>query len=304
MLRKAIAWLPGMIPGIVTAATGVGGSILCVFMSGSIENHGWKTAMMSIAILVAVTAVVMFLTVRNRPDDMGLRPYGYGCSTQAKQRKRQNDHWLGYTSQEIYRKPTFYLMILSTLLACICAYCSFNVLVPHLQDCGLTASEAASMQSIMLLGLTLSKVVCGSLCDVIGSKAVTLLCLICSTVSLFLLTFVDSYLSATVAVIVFAFALPLTSVTVPLLGSALFGYRTQNTTSGVFLAMVPAASMIITPIANASYDRLGSYNPIFRFVVVCSFGVIALYLLMFTMASRDRKRYEQASSEAAQETPM
>ena len=58
------------------------------------------------------------------------------------------------------------------------------------------------------------------------------------------------------------------------------------------MALIPASSVITTPIVNAIYDRLGSYNPIFRVSAVLALVTTGLMVLLFIMANRDRKQYE------------
>ena len=68
----------GMVLGCVSAATGLGGSAFCLLISGIIESNGWQGAFLCCAALYSVMAVVLFAVVRNRPEDMGLKPYGEG----------------------------------------------------------------------------------------------------------------------------------------------------------------------------------------------------------------------------------
>jgi hypothetical protein len=97
---------------------------------------------------------------------------------------------------------------------------------------------------------------------------------------------------AVAAVVAFSVALVLTTITVPLLSSALFGYHAQGAIIGIFMALVPAASVITNPVVNMFYDRIGSYTPIFRVFAAIALAVTGLMVLLFVLAGRDRKKFE------------
>lgn len=282
----------GLILGLVTASTGLGGSLFSMVLSRVIETGGWRYSYWLSAVLVAAVALLLFLLSRNRPADMGLRPFGEGTSHGKKPKKETGDHWAGYEAKDIYRKPTFYLMILVVFLSCSCAYVAFSVVAPHLQDRGMSAQEAAAVQSVMLLALAAAKFICGALSDYLGAKTINLLCMLCTVLGLWMLAEVTGVPMAIASAVVFSIALVLTSITVPLLSSALFGYHSQGAIIGIFMALVPGASVITNPIVNALYDRIGSYSPIFRVAAVIALGVTGLMVLLFILAGRDRKKYE------------
>ncbi len=287
----------GLILGLVAAATGLGGSLLSLILSHRIEAVGWRGSYYLSAILIAATAFLIFLFIRNHPSSMGLLPYGSGNHHGKKPKKETRDHWYGYEPKDVFRKPTFYLAIIVVFLSDVCLYAAYMVVVPHLQDCDMTASQAASIQSILMLGLAASKLVCGFLSDHIGIKITNTLCMICCVLGLILLTCVNGYAIAIAAVLIFSLGLVMLSVTIPLLSSALFGYHPQGSIVGIFMALPAAASMIILPVVNAIYDRIGSYKPIFLTAAAVGVVTLGLMLLLFVLAGRDRKKYETTHPE-------
>ena len=282
----------GLILGLVTAASGLGGSLFSIILSHQIEASGWRSGYYLSAVLIVITAVVLFLVARNRPANIGLFPFGSGSHHGKKPKKETKDHWYGYEPQDVLRKPTFYLTAIVVFLFSSCVYAVYQVIVPHYQDCNMNATEAASVQSILLLSLAVSKLVCGILSDHIGIKATTALCVICTIVGTILLTVVDGFVMAVIASVVFSIGLVLVSVPIPLLSAALFGYHPQGSIMGILMALPYAASMATMPIVNSIYDRIGSYNPIFGVVAILGAGTLALTVLLFILAGRDRKKYE------------
>jgi len=287
----------GLVLGLITAATGLGGSVFSIILSNRIESTGWRACCYLCTVLIAVTAILLFLLVRNRPADIDLLPYGKGNRYNKKPKKDSRDHWYGYEPKDVFRKPTFYLMAVVVFLSGICVYAAYLVLVPHLQDCGMSAPQAATVQSVLLLALAVSKLVCGLLSDQFGIKATTVLCMVCSILGLVLLTFVDGYFVAVLAVLIFSMGLVIVSVPIPLLSSALFGYHPQGSIIGIFMALVPASSMIILPVVNTIYDHIGSYKPIFLTVSVVGVATLGLTVFLFLLAKRDRVRFESSHPE-------
>lgn len=292
----------GMILGFVTASTGLGGSLFSIILTKVIENGSWRHSYFLCAALTGTVAVLIFLLARNRPEDMGLMPFGAATGGhKAKARKASRDHWAGFEAKDVMRKPTFYLTMVVVFFSCICTYAAFSVIMPHFQDCGMSAEDAASAQSIMLLSLAAAKFICGSLSDVLGAKFINMLCMICSTAGLVMLTLVNGMPMAIAACVVFSVGTVMTTITIPLLSASLFGYKPQGAIIGILMALVPAASVVTSPIVNALYDRIGSYNPIFLGTAVIGAIVTGLMIPLFVMTSRDRKQLESSQIEESEE---
>lgn len=298
--RLVGAWFhrhQGAVLGAVTSATGLGGSLMCIILSGIIERSGWKSAFLTAAVLMSIVAVLILILVRDRPEDKGLKPFGEGQRIVKK--KEGNDHWIGYTFQELRRAPAFYLMILFTFVSCFFSGGILAIIIPHLQDVGLTATQAASMQSTMMLALAAVKFGCGIFSDKIGAKWVTMGCLACTCISAALFPFAGSSSVALITVLIFSASLPLTSVMVPLLCSALFGYQAQASCLSIVMAIISLAGIVSGPTANMIFDTTGSYNLFFGICAVGSAALMVLYPVMYRLADKDKAQILAEHSENA-----
>ena len=157
----------------------------------------------------------------------------------------------------------------------------------------MAAAQAAAMQSVMLLVMAGFKLLCGVLTDCFGAKWVTAMCLAALSVSLALFSLISGPAVAWAAVIVFALALPMMSVTIPLMTASMFGYSTHNTVSGIFLALPPVAAMLASPLANTVYDRVGTYRPVFTVAAIASVFTFLLHLIAFLLSNKARKAAEE-----------
>jgi MFS family permease len=67
----------GLILGILTMATGLGGGVMNLLLGSLIDTLDWRIAKLAAAGMLA-SVTILFLAVRNEPGDMGLQPYGEG----------------------------------------------------------------------------------------------------------------------------------------------------------------------------------------------------------------------------------
>lgn len=286
----------GLVMGIVTAATGLGGSLFSIILTKMIASIGWQGSFIFCGVSFALVAVLIIFLVRNSPEEMGLKPYGAGYVPQKKQKVA--DHWEGFTIEQLQRKPAYYLMIVGTFLSSTCVYIAFQVIAPHVQDCGMDADFAAQVQGFVLLALTATKLGFGFLSDKFGAKNMTLVSLIACAVSLWLMAEIKGAVSSYIFAIIYAIALPIVGIVPPLLVPCLFGYRSGAKGMAIIISMISAASMVASPISNYLRDAIGSYRPIFRVASLASVGIIGLYLVIFALATKDRKELEAAQTES------
>ena len=66
----------GVVLGALSAANATGQLVFLPMLAGVVETSGWRTAALIVAAAAAVVFVVVFLFMRDRPGDIGLRPYG------------------------------------------------------------------------------------------------------------------------------------------------------------------------------------------------------------------------------------
>ncbi len=282
----------GLFLGIVTMATGLGGSLMSLVLTKIIVASSWRFAFFFAALLTGVLLLMCF-AIKNRPSEMGLVPYGEG--TQAKQ-DAPNTQWMGYTLKETAGKPQFYLMTVGALTMSVCVYLSSNTLIAHLQDTGSSPTDSAAFYSLLMLALSVVKLAGGWLIDRIGARWVTVLC--CAFAGLGQLLFAGGTNLTMNYIGLFCFAIGLLSTTIllPLLIVPLFGYQAFGMLNGIFMAMISLGSMLAPPIADLLYDRIGSYTPIYTAAGIINFVLIGLFGLLFLLCKKEEQRFLQNAS--------
>ena len=66
----------GLVLGMLTASSATGQLLFLRPVAALIEHHGWRVAVMPIVIGCLSVALIAFLLLRDRPQDLALRPYG------------------------------------------------------------------------------------------------------------------------------------------------------------------------------------------------------------------------------------
>lgn len=280
----------GLVLGAVSMATGLGGSLMTVLLSKVISVSDWRVANYVAAGAVALIAV-LYLLIKDRPEQLKLRPYGFGAALKTKAVRTNGNDWPGYDMKEQLKRPLFYLMCLCVVASCVCLYTTSSFVVPHFRSQGYTADEAALYQSVYMLTLAAVKLVVGVLYDRFGPKPVMIGCMLCGAAGQILLGYTNHPVLSMIAMMLFAVGLTMSSIMIPLIAAPLFGYKTCLSINGIFLGLSSLSAMISNPISSLCYDATGVYSPVYRVTGVVLIGVLAVYLLLFVVAAKDKERY-------------
>lgn len=66
----------GLVIGLLSSATAMGQLVFLPFMAWLVKAEGWRTATLALCIFYAIAVAAVVLFIRNRPSDVGLRPFG------------------------------------------------------------------------------------------------------------------------------------------------------------------------------------------------------------------------------------
>lgn len=143
----------GLVIGLLSASSATGQLAFLPFATWLIQRFGWRIAVMPVGISCLVVALLAFCLVRNRPQDIGLAPYGSTASdpapvptTAAKVSFLEPFLVLGSVS----RNTTFWVLF-GTFF--ICGLSTSGLIQTHFislcHDFGLAAIPAASVLAMM-----------------------------------------------------------------------------------------------------------------------------------------------------------
>lgn len=279
----------GTVLGVVTAATGLGGSLMSILQTAAMEAGSYRNSLLLGASMLAGLAVLVLLFVRNRPEDMGLTPLGEG--ERIKKRPKANQvEYQGLSMKELWRKPAFWLMLFCTILCNFGLYLAFNVVRDFFIDCGISLAKATGLYSAMMLILTGTKLLSGFLCDKWGSRLVNMLCVGFGVAALAAFGLTRNFGTALVAVLLYTVSLPLMTLMGPLVASNLFGYRAYTQYSGVVVSAVSLSSLSASYVTNLIYDNFHSYRPSFWLAAILTAISGILFLILYRMADKLKEK--------------
>jgi len=282
----------GTILGLVTAASGVGSSILGIVQSAAVERVSWRMSFAIVAGLQLALALILFVLVRNKPQDIGLRPYGVGQESSG---NRPSVTWEGFSMETLQKQPCYYAMLVCVVLSSVCVLSTQYNIVPYFQDCGMSVTRTGKLYGVMMLALSAFKLMLGVLCDAIGAKRVLVISHLACAGGLSLILLLPQTDGAMItAMIVFDMAIPLTTMLFPLLGVELFGNRAHGIYVGTLVAMCTAGNIISGPVANLVYDLSGSYVPVFWSAAALSLVMLPVYGILFAMIKRTAGKLKAA----------
>lgn len=283
----------GLILGFVSMATGLGGSLMSIVLTGIMESYSWRVASFATGGFFALL-IVLYLFMKDKPEQMGLEPYGEQQKSKKKEVKHPgHENWHGRSVKELYRKPAFYLMAVCVFLVVFCAKLSSSTVIPYFQDIGYSATEAALFNSVLMLCLAFAKLGCGELCDLIGAKKVAIICVGCLAAGQFLMAMAQTAVIAYVSVLLLAVGLVMWTIMVPLLTRPLFGYAPSDALIAVFFTMVSLSGFLPEPLINYVYDAVGSYAPVYYGAAILDVVLLVAFLVLFRMCEKDKQKYLQ-----------
>ncbi len=172
----------GLMIGICSAASGIGGMLFNPLAGWMITNWGWRWAygVFGLIILLGVTPLLGWL-LRDRPADVGLLPYGRKSGAEDSADSMMSAGAApttpGATYAEATRSPLFYALILFAFL--MMGTSTLNLFIPGFVAAhGHTLEEASLTAAAVMAGVTIGKLALGWINDRNGLAGVlvTTLC--------------------------------------------------------------------------------------------------------------------------------
>lgn len=164
----------GMMIGICSAASGIGGMIFNPMAGWIISEYGWRWGYGSfgLIILIVVTPLLLLL-LRDRPQDIGLLPYGaenvsssasdtgYEAASHPSDDKSDIP---GVDYSQALRMPAFYLTLLFAFL--MMGVSTLNLFIPnYVTDHEFSLEQASLTAALVMAGVTVGKVALGYVND-------------------------------------------------------------------------------------------------------------------------------------------
>lgn len=167
----------GLATGIAFAGVGAGSIVLFPWFQHVIQTEGWRSACVTLAIVLLVVAGPLNLLLRRRPEDLGLTPDGDPEPAQAAGQAKRNvvDHdWVAieWTLARALRTARFWWLVLAYFGALFTWYAVQVHQTKYLIEIGFGAGPAAwALGAVSLAGIP-GQIALGHLSDRAGREIV------------------------------------------------------------------------------------------------------------------------------------
>ncbi len=274
----------GKYTGIVFAANGIGATVASLIATPLINEpgnpFGYRNSYLLVVAILVVSGAAVVALLKNPPEQVAAPPV-------ASKLKKQPAVYIGVPFSQVRRKPFFYISGIIVLLTGLCLQGISGVYAAHLQDVGLTPQLIAAVVSINSLAMTASKILTGWIHDRFGLSVVMTTCQIAAVAAFLCLALANSSAYGLVLTIAFAVlyavALPLETLLVPLLVNNFFGIIAYDKILGLFAALNYVGYALGAPLVNLCFDAIGSYKPVL--IVFAALMVVIVITFRFVLGS-------------------
>ncbi len=141
----------GLALGMLTASAATGQLVFLPFLAKLVVDHGWRSSVITMAVLALLMAPVVLLLMRDRPQDKGLVPLGQPDGMSAPAATLQNPFVAAVSSlAEASRSREFWILAGSFF---VCGASTNGLigthLVPACMDHGIPEVQAAGLLAVM-----------------------------------------------------------------------------------------------------------------------------------------------------------
>lgn len=278
----------GLALGLALACSGIGGAIFSPLTASFITNYGWRNGYFFLGILGFVMIMPFILwVVKYKPEEMGLKPYGYGEKPEEK--KTVVNDWSGVTSKKAVKTLAFYCLFFFAGLVSLCAY--LNPQLPgYATSLGYGPSVGAFIISCVMIGQLIGKVILGWMNDKFGTLTATFVTCVLGAAAMFIL--IAGAHSATLlylAAVLFGLSFGLPTVEPPILTRATFGSKDYSAIFAYITMGTALIGGIGTYVFGYIFDKTGSFAGAIWLCLVCYIAAFVLTAIAVQSAKAIKK---------------
>jgi len=258
--------------GLMTLGGGMSGSMAIIF-AVLISNFGWREALVIVGIAQLVVCTPLALSIRNKPEDMGLPVDGFGSASGEEASMLASSAATsmseGYTSKEALKSSLFWRIAITFALANLASIAIIVHQVPFLtESVGLSEGFAAATVTIMTGISLIGRLGFGSAADFIPKRAAAAVALVLLSLSLVLFATVHHAWQLVYVLPLFGLGfggiIPVRSS----LQAEYFGLKAFGAIQGMALTVITLGAFFGPILAGWMYDVTGSYRTAFALLAL------------------------------------
>lgn len=299
LINRWFAVKEGLMMGIQMAFVGLAGAVLQPVASFLIEKTGWRNAYFLIGGgTLLVVLLTSFFLLRNRPEDLGVRPYGQ--QPDGKEKKTRSGEVPERTAPQekrnVLRSLPFYLLLV--FMICITGVAVFTQHIPTFgRTAGFSTAQTGMALAFASVGNAIGSIAIGIISDRIGSLR-TCFCLIGAGFAAVIGFFCSSYGFVVFGISTFLFGILSSGVMVlsPILTIQFFGQEDYEQIYAKVSMGAPLASVLLIPVYGFIYDHMKNY-----IVVLVAMSVLLLVSAVCIHAGSKKTRRPKNQPDAQYE---
>jgi MFS family permease len=279
----------GTLMGISMAFSGVCGALMGLILPGIITSAGYRTGYVVLGVIEAAFMLYagIFL-VRDKPEDCGLKPYGWEEATSAAGAKSGASPATGFTLKELMGKWQFWVMVAGFLLYNIVSTVNSN-LNTHYRLQGIDPVHAGWLVSILMAVMIVVKIGEGIASDKLGAIKTMIICCATSVIA-FLILPQTSFGMLVIAVCILSIGASSINVMQPLVVQSAVGLKHFPSIWSFMLVVNSIGSFVGTPLYGLSVDITGSYIP--AMYIASGVSAVCIVLINIPALSLLKKKKE------------
>jgi len=262
----------------MTVGAGTSG-VMVLVLAGLISGVGWRDALVIMAIVQLAVCIPLALSIRNRPEEMGLLPDGEPFEPVEKGLRPAPPATEGMTAREALRTATFWKMSIAGGLTNLGVIAIVVHRIPFFtSSVGLSEGLAAASVTAMTLLSLLGRLGFGHLADSMDKRHVTAACFAISALSLLLYATIYEGWQVLYVLPVFALGFGGSIPVRPAFQAEVFGLRAFGAIQGMAFTIATLGGLAGPVFAGWMYDMTESYR--LAFVVLSVGSLLAVPLVL------------------------
>ncbi|KPK22152.1 MAG: hypothetical protein AMJ76_00585 [Dehalococcoidia bacterium SM23_28_1] len=282
----------GLALGIMFAGAGASG-VMVLVLALLIALLGWRSGEMILGTIQLATCIPLALTVRHRPEEMGLLPDGELSApgkvpaSRLPEAMEETGRGSGMGEEEglaigqALRTRFFWLLAAGLILTYVGGFAVIVHVIPYLDEsAGFTEEGAAIIAMGIPFGGLVGGLIFGWLADYWSKRWLLATSWVLQGLGIFIFAAVHSPWQAAVFLVVFGPGLGGAFTLLPALLPEYFGLRAFGTIQGLLMTAATLGGFVGPVLAGAAYDVMDTYRPAFLLVALITCGGALVILMM------------------------
>lgn len=260
---------------ISACGSGVATTVLSPIITSVLESGGLKKGLLFAAGVCFAVALLVFIVIRNYPDQLGMEPLAYG--------KPENTEKKAVAPTAVKTCPNQIWLQLAVLLGCTVSVATTSHLSLLFKEMGYSAQGAAAAVSAMGIAIMVSKFVYGVMVDRFGGYKVNMICSIMGVAGELLLAFFcdKSFVVAVIGILMTCFGIIIASLGTPVLARDLYPEEKYSEVLKNMQAYPMLGSILFGTVPGMVADATGSYVPSYAAFSVLLFAAGVIYFFCY-----------------------